>query len=408
MMLRRLDDRDLKLVLAAPPEWLGEGAEGAPEWIPAKAARSPAGAEAGAAERVPAVMFVADVAADNTARVANGSVVAGAGPAAWREEALRTARRRELPDKLLRFFEELNLAEGEAEVYRAVAVNAVRIVGAHTGLVLVRDTCAPGHLRVAGGSAGAVREAMVPRLERFGKPGLICAVQARSGGHDSPIAELAPLAGDRATSTLAHVPFGDGGVLMLTERRDERVFEGEDWDMLRALALQGEMALRRVRLLESVRSLALTDPLTGLANRRQMDVVMGYAWAAAQRGEGLAVIVIDLDDFKAVNDRRGHLVGDELLRAVAEALRAEARGSDTVVRYGGDEFLVILPGGDAPGARALMRRVRARLDGRAELSHGIAVHTPAHSCAEELIRDADRRLYDNKAARAASAPILGG
>jgi diguanylate cyclase (GGDEF)-like protein len=211
----------------------------------------------------------------------------------------------------------------------------------------------------------------------------------------------APLFGDPATALVAHVPVADEGVLVLTERRDDRIFEPEDWDVLRALALQAEMALRRIRLIESVRSLSLTDSLTGLANRRHMDVVMEHAWAAARRGDPLAVMVMDLDGFKAVNDEAGHQAGDRVLCEVAAILRAEARGSDVVVRYGGDEFLVILPGGSPAAAYALAERVRARLAGQVGLSAGVAAYRPELQSPDELIREADRALYAAKPRHAA-------
>src|SRR4029078_2255331 len=128
--------------------------------------------------------------------------------------------------------------------------------------------------------------------DRFARAGLVLAVDARRGG----TCEIAaPLFGDPATAMAAHVPVAGAAVLVLTERREDRIFEPEDWDVLRALALQAEMALRRIRLIESVRSLSLTDSLTGLATRRHMDVVMEHAWAAARRGDPLAVLVMDLD-----------------------------------------------------------------------------------------------------------------
>ncbi len=215
---------------------------------------------------------------------------------------------------------------------------------------------------------------------------------------------MAPLFGDPAIVLVAHVPVGGEGVLVITERREERIFEPEDWDVLRALALQAEMALRRVRLIESVRSLSLTDFLTGLGNRRHMDVVMAHAWAAARRGEPLAVAALDLDGFKEINDARGHDAGDETLCWVADALGKEARGSDTVVRYGGDEFLVILPGGTVEGGLALAERVRRRVDGRIGISAGVAAYVPEMAAPDDLIREADRRLYEAKARRR----VLGG
>jgi diguanylate cyclase (GGDEF)-like protein len=232
--------------------------------------------------------------------------------------------------------------------------------------------------------------------DRFAEPGLILSEDARPGG---AIPGAAPLFGDPHTVLVAHVPVGGDGVLVLTERRDERIFEPEDWDVLRALALQAQMALRRLKLLEDVRTLSLTDPLTGLGNRRHMELMLAHAWAAARRGDPLAVVVLDLDGFKEVNDTLGHHAGDELLCAVGEALRDEARASDVVVRFGGDEFLALLTGGTAEGGLLLVERLRKRLGTRVGISAGVAAYTPEMASAEEMIRLADRRLYDGRASR---------
>jgi len=323
---------------------------------------------------------------------------AAARVAALRHDRLRQAKRQRLPDYLIAFFLELNAADSEAAVFQALADHALRMVGAHTAVALVRDP-ARGMLRAPARPGADAREYRTTLLwdDRFSNPGLLLAVDGRREGA-CPAA--APLFGDPSTAQVAHVPVADEGVLVLTERRDDRIFEPEDWDVLRALALQAEMALRRIRLIESVRSLSLTDSLTGLANRRHMEVVMEHAWAAARRGDPLTVMVLDLDDFKEVNDADGHQAGDRVLCAVADALRAEARGSDVVVRYGGDEFLVILPGGSPAAAHALGERVRARLAGRVGVSEGVAMYRPELQSPDELIREADRSLYEAKRRRA--------
>ncbi|HEU0012794.1 MAG TPA: GGDEF domain-containing protein [Longimicrobium sp.] len=409
MRIRRREDRRLRLVTATPTGWIS-GAELTQrrqarrrepwrEAIQARDGDSCAcgddvvllldGAEGQGVLVAGAVTATLPTGADHEdllARAATGAAVA-------LQERLRAEKRQRLPDQLIDYFEALNAAEGQEGVFHALAEHALRIVGGHTALPLVRDG-RRGMLRAPGGGEG--HRAALLWDERLARPGLLLCEDARAGG---PAAFAAPLFGDPATALVAHVPVGDEAVLVLTERRDERIFEPEDWDVLRALALQAEMALRRVRLIESVRSLSLTDPLTGLGNRRHMEVVLQHAWAAARRGDPLAVMVMDLDRFKCVNDCEGHHAGDRLLCEVADALRAEARGADLVVRYGGDEFLVILPRGEAAGARALEERVRQRLAGRVEFSAGIAVHRAEHESPEHLIREADRRLYEAKEAR---------
>jgi diguanylate cyclase len=113
-----------------------------------------------------------------------------------------------------------------------------------------------------------------------------------------------------------------------------------------------------------MRRFALRDPLTGLANRRALDERLGYEIARDTRhGERFAVLALDLDGFKAVNDRFGHDAGDELLRQAAAALVEVVRAQDTVVRLGGDEFCVLAPQTGDASAEHLTTRVRGALAG---------------------------------------------
>jgi diguanylate cyclase (GGDEF)-like protein/PAS domain S-box-containing protein len=152
------------------------------------------------------------------------------------------------------------------------------------------------------------------------------------------------------------------------------------------------------------------DPLTGLLNRRALEEVLPQAQARSQRhGIGFAVLFIDLDGFKAVNDRLGHDAGDAVLREVARRLRAAVRQNDSVVRLAGDEFIVVLEGqpytmekARVVGAKliaALAQPVATGDVGSAETvqvgaSIGIAMHGPGDASAPaELLREADRQMY---------------
>jgi diguanylate cyclase (GGDEF)-like protein len=165
-----------------------------------------------------------------------------------------------------------------------------------------------------------------------------------------------------------------------------------------------ELAAANARL----RDLALRDPLTGLANRAALYVHLGEALKRAHsHGEALCLLMIDLDGFKAVNDRHGHAVGDRVLVEVAAHLRAATRPEDLVARLGGDEFVVVAEGLLGPEeAQGIAQRVLHALSGpmlaapesRIGASIGIATGNPAETATEALLRRADSAMYAAKAA----------
>jgi diguanylate cyclase (GGDEF)-like protein len=165
--------------------------------------------------------------------------------------------------------------------------------------------------------------------------------------------------------------------------------------------------LRTLSDFRRVASQATTDSLTGLANRRSFDEELTLEWRRSERiGGTLALILVDIDDFKQVNDTHGHQVGDAVLKKVGEVLGGRVRQLDVAARYGGEEFAVLLPETDVVGARTLAQRLRKDIVGaRLQLpdgsdfgvtaSFGVAEKNGFHR-AEEMIAAADRALYDAK------------
>jgi diguanylate cyclase (GGDEF)-like protein len=151
------------------------------------------------------------------------------------------------------------------------------------------------------------------------------------------------------------------------------------------------------RLSGDLHRAAGTDPLTGLANRRAWQATADRGLAHALRSdEPFTVVLIDLDDFKSVNDQAGHRAGDALLQALATAWSAQLRLSDLLGRYGGDEFVLSLPGTDAARTDDLLARLRAAHP--AAWSAGTATAHPGDTLAELLVR-ADADLYRAKRAK---------
>jgi len=154
----------------------------------------------------------------------------------------------------------------------------------------------------------------------------------------------------------------------------------------------------RENLLTEVAAMARGDALTGLPNRRVLDEQLPREMARARRAESdLCLAIVDIDHFKAFNDSHGHLAGDMMLRECARAWDSELRGEDTIVRFGGEEFLVVLPDTAPEHAAEIVERLRAATPGDQTCSAGLARWDLKES-AENLVSRADVALYRAKAA----------
>jgi diguanylate cyclase (GGDEF)-like protein len=183
-------------------------------------------------------------------------------------------------------------------------------------------------------------------------------------------------------------------------------FDDADLALLTALADQAAVAIENARLFQQVHRLSLTDPLTGLPNRRQLERDLTREFSAAQRGRQLAVVMFDLNGFKNFNDRYGHVAGDEALRLFSHALAGETRAMNLAARYGGDEFIVLLTDADGPGAERFIARLRAAFRGATaarplEFSAGYAIYDRTMVTPEDLVAAADRSLYESKSLKTA-------
>jgi len=165
---------------------------------------------------------------------------------------------------------------------------------------------------------------------------------------------------------------------------------------MRMLAAETAMALERADLLARLEESARTDDLTGLLNRRAWEEQLPREMARARRqNDPLCVAMLDLDFFKTYNDERGHQAGDRLLKQSTAAWVAELRESDTLCRYGGEEFTVVLPGCNVANARDIVERLREGMPADQTVSAGVACWNGRES-ADELVGRADAALYEAK------------
>jgi diguanylate cyclase (GGDEF)-like protein len=200
------------------------------------------------------------------------------------------------------------------------------------------------------------------------------------------------------------------GVISATDRDDGRPFTRDDVSALRALAAPVALALSRelaVSEAEQYAHAAAIDPLSGLFNRRYLHVRLEEELERARRHQiPLALLMIDLDDFKMVNDRFGHLAGDAVIKEAAVILRRTVRMFDVCTRYGGEEFAILMPNSGAQSAATVAERIRRRIESHrftepalaavsVTASIGLAVST-AQLLPRDLIERADQALYQAK------------
>jgi len=185
-------------------------------------------------------------------------------------------------------------------------------------------------------------------------------------------------------------------------------YRDEDKDLFDYLASQISMALDNALLHAQMRELSITDGLTGLANRRRLNERLVEGLARSRRNKApLSVLLLDLDNFKRVNDVYGHDKGDDALRAVAHALRTNVRATDLAARFGGEEFVMLLENADAKQARVFAERIAQSLrdlrfdwkEGGLSASVGVASYPENEAYdAESLLKLADQCMYTAKLA----------
>ncbi len=188
------------------------------------------------------------------------------------------------------------------------------------------------------------------------------------------------------------------GVMYLYLPADKDIDE-DRVKLLLSIGNQIGIAIENSMLYEETKLLSLRDPLTGLANRRLMHIIFEKNLAEARRfKKPFSVIMLDIDDFKIYNDTKGHAAGDKLLSELATLISNEIRKVDLAVRYGGEEFLLLLHETDAKGALMVAEKIRTAVAAKLEVTISLGVSTYQFGSEEkdEIINKADRALYQAK------------
>lgn len=185
------------------------------------------------------------------------------------------------------------------------------------------------------------------------------------------------------------------GVLCLCVERSAVPSIEAAGELLRSLGNQIAIGIENARVYEQARHSSLHDPLTGLPNRRNMELFFEKAYAQAARGASLSVLLFDIDRFKLYNDTQGHAAGDRVLVKVGKTAAEQLRDTDLIARFGGEEFLVICLGLGLTESYKVAERIRSAIESKTEVTVSIGVAAYSHGVPdkEKLIECADSALY---------------
>ncbi len=320
-----------------------------------------------------------------------------------REAQQALKRSRQMLERLHEEARRLAACESEEEAYQIAVRAAERILDFS---ICTLDVVEGDKLVVKATSSGAPPSASRGRgLDEGG----LGAKTHRTGktyvfGSLDEVPEARPTRRDFQSGISA--PINDIGVFQVASTEPD-AFSEDDVRLLELLLGHTAAALKRIRLLNKLKELAIHDPLTGVYNRYYLNQTLEREIERSRRyGHPIAFLMIDVNRFKEINDRFGHQMGDRVLQAVASLLVAEVRATDIVVRYGGDEFLIIQPETDGE-TDAVKQRILRRVAGLNEmnelvdfpltLSIGTAFWEPqGDESVEEALGEADRRMYEDK------------
>jgi len=317
------------------------------------------------------------------------------------ERALESARQK--VERLHEAAQRLEQCERGEDVYRTALAAAEGILGFGICTIdilegdrLVAKATSNGLPEGTSISAPLSEESLATKTYKTGKSFLF--------GSLAEVPEARPTSSDFKSGISA--PIGRYGVFQVASPQ-ENAFTDDDVRLLELLLGHTSQAIARIRLQNELREQARRDPLTGVHNRRYFNEVVEQEFVRSRRYDHpIGFLMIDVDRFKEINDRFGHQIGDRVLKAVAELLIGQVRESDIVVRYGGDEFLIMLLETDGE-TEAVAERIRNAVAERNKtnelipfpvtLSIGAAHWNPeSKKPIEQILAEADERMYADK------------
>ena len=336
----------------------------------------------------------------------------------WLRQEEEQHQERRFSTRMVSMISTLALAESREELFNGMLDMASELAEASSGSLMLFDERSQ-HLQIAvarGMSPPLARTMAIPlgegisgRVARSGFPLLVNDIE-----RDSRIAT--PNRPRFRTKSFISLPLKHHerliGVLNLADKRDGSCFNEGDLTLVQAFTSQAVLMIDRAAVLEragQLEQLSITDPLTGLYNRRFLESRLEEERSRSQRqGQAFSLILADLDSFKLYNDICGHLAGDKALRKAATLMRRAAREMDLVVRYGGEEFCLILPNTAKRESIFVAERLRRSIEaeafpgetnlplGRLTISLGIAAYPDDAETIPDLIHAADLALYRAK------------
>ncbi|MDX6405992.1 MAG: hypothetical protein QOH70_3447 [Blastocatellia bacterium] len=324
-------------------------------------------------------------------------------------------RRAPFAESIRRFTEQIDASE-PAQTYASILTQAADLVSAERGSLLLFDESANVLTMTASRGMRASIDEVAPIALGEGIAGSVMREGLPMVASIDDLGRTSLPERGYKTKTFMSYPITIGtrkfGVLNLTDKTGGGAYNANDLSVIELVAPQIALAIERAAWQQRANQfqvMSITDPLTGLHNRRYLEARLAEELSRSKRYDyPLSFMMIDIDDFKHYNDRNGHQAGDRALEITAQCLRSALRKVDVASRYGGEEFSILLPQTNLQEAGVIADRIRRKINdtsfehGKSQplaavtVSIGLSAFSPALDSAEAIVRAADRALYHAK------------